>query len=309
MTGLLLSIDYLDRADISVYFDSLLAPIGAWGWVGTSDKAISFSPAVAAGVEVIVRRSTSTSAARHVFSEGAQFTSSTLDENTRQALYAAQEMQEGSGVTDIYNDLNMHGKRVANVGTATTAGDAIPYGQLVADFVQAGMLAADFRSRYMGPFSEDPATNGELPLLVGALYYNTTSAAMRYYNGEAWEGWLDDHEAALNPHPQYVAQTAVTGAAEVSTGTTAQRPATGKKGHFRFNEDLQSFEGFNGTDWGSVGGGARGGVGNPVFYENDSVITKNYTVTAGKNAMSAGPITINDAVTVTIPDGSVWAVI
>ena len=46
-----------------------------------------------------------------------------------------------------------------------------------------------------------------------------------------------------------------------------------------------------------------------VFFENDTTLTSSYTITAGKNAMTAGPITIADGVTVTIPDGSTWTVV
>lgn len=59
----------------------------------------------------------------------------------------------------------------------------------------------------------------------------------------------------------------------------------------------------------SGGMGATGAKGNPVFYENDITVTGDYTITAGKNAMSAGPITINNSVTVTIPTGSTWTVV
>lgn len=45
------------------------------------------------------------------------------------------------------------------------------------------------------------------------------------------------------------------------------------------------------------------------IYENLQRITSNYVVTTGSNAMSAGPITINDGITVTIPDGSVWTIV
>jgi hypothetical protein len=99
-----------------------------------------------------------------------------------------------------------------------------------------------------------------------------------------------------------------TGAVRVTTGTTAERP-TGEVGDFRFNTTLGSFEGFNGSEWGAVGGGARGAGANAVFYENDQTVTGNYTITAGKNAMSAGPITIDAGITVTIPGGSVWTII
>ena len=57
------------------------------------------------------------------------------------------------------------------------------------------------------------------------------------------------------------------------------------------------------------GMGATGGGNDKVFYENETNITTNYTISAGKNAMSAGPITINSGVEVTVPDGSAWTVV
>lgn len=56
-------------------------------------------------------------------------------------------------------------------------------------------------------------------------------------------------------------------------------------------------------------GGATGGGTDRFIYENDQVVTTNYTVTVGKNAMSAGPITINDGVTLTVPNGSTYTVV
>jgi hypothetical protein len=55
--------------------------------------------------------------------------------------------------------------------------------------------------------------------------------------------------------------------------------------------------------------GATGGGTDRVFYENDQIVTTAYTITSGKNAMTAGPITINDGIAVTIPDGSTWTVV
>ena len=53
----------------------------------------------------------------------------------------------------------------------------------------------------------------------------------------------------------------------------------------------------------------RGGGTDKIFYENDNVVTTDYTITSGKNAMTAGPITINSGVTVTIPSGSEWSIV
>lgn len=44
------------------------------------------------------------------------------------------------------------------------------------------------------------------------------------------------------------------------------------------------------------------------IYENNQTIAANYTITSGNSAMSAGPITVNSGVTVTVPSGSRWVV-
>lgn len=49
------------------------------------------------------------------------------------------------------------------------------------------------------------------------------------------------------------------------------------------------------------GSGATGGLGNAIFYENDTVMTSNYTL--GKNASMTGPLSINSGVVLTIPTG------
>ena len=94
----------------------------------------------------------------------------------------------------------------------------------------------------------------------------------------------------------------------VPKGTEAQRGA-GVSGKFRFNTETNNFEGYNGTAWGSIGGGATGGGGDEVFVENDQVVSQDYTIPSGKNAMSTGPVTINSGVTVTISSGSRYVVI
>lgn len=45
------------------------------------------------------------------------------------------------------------------------------------------------------------------------------------------------------------------------------------------------------------------------LYEHAHTISSNYSITAGNNAMSAGPITIANGVSVTIPDGSTWTIV
>ena len=44
------------------------------------------------------------------------------------------------------------------------------------------------------------------------------------------------------------------------------------------------------------------------LYEHAHTIAANYSITSGNNAMTAGPITINSGVSVTIPTGSTWVI-
>lgn len=52
-----------------------------------------------------------------------------------------------------------------------------------------------------------------------------------------------------------------------------------------------------------------GGSPDRIFYENQQTVTANYTLTTNYNAMTAGPLTINSGVTVTVPSGSTWTVV
>ena len=91
-----------------------------------------------------------------------------------------------------------------------------------------------------------------------------------------------------------------TGAITVPVGTTVQEP-TGVTGMLRFNSTTTSFEGYNGTAWGSLGSGGgssvpTGGGTDAVFYNNNNVVTTNYTIPAstvtGTGSISATTLTL-----------------
>ena len=114
-----------------------------------------------------------------------------------------------------------------------------------------------------------------------------------------------------------VSKDSDTGVVYLSRGTTAQRPtlANGIVG-IRYNTDLASSEvgvGTTGaTTWSPVGGGATGGGSDTVFVETSYAVTQNYTITAGKSAITVGDangnVSIADGVTISIPDNSVWVI-
>lgn len=95
----------------------------------------------------------------------------------------------------------------------------------------------------------------------------------------------------------------------IPAGSTAQRPALPRDGDIRYNSTLTTYEGYSNGAWGSIGGGATGGGSDRIFNLNSQVVTVNYTIPTGQNAVTAGPITINNGITVTVPDNSNWVVV
>jgi cobalamin biosynthesis Mg chelatase CobN len=99
-----------------------------------------------------------------------------------------------------------------------------------------------------------------------------------------------------------------TGAVKVPVGTTAQQPSP-VTGMIRFNSTTSLYEGYGTSAWGALGGGATGGGSDQIFNLNGQNVTTSYSIPSGKNASSAGPITIDTGATVTIPTGSVWVIV
>jgi hypothetical protein len=100
-----------------------------------------------------------------------------------------------------------------------------------------------------------------------------------------------------------------TGFMLIPKGTTAERPVSPVNGEIRYNTTTSQFEGYQGGEWGQLGGGATGGGPDEVFVENSRVVTTNYTIPVGKSAESVGPITINSGITVTVSSGERWVVL
>jgi hypothetical protein len=155
----------------------------------------------------------------------------------------------------------------------------------------------------LGAQASDPTldNNGD-PVTAGDWYFNTVSDRSRIYDGAAWDFVAVDTATI-------VSKTSSTGSAGIPSGTTGERDVSPLSGFFRFNSTLGKFEGYNGTSWGSVGGGATGGGADEVFIENNQNITANYTIPSTRNAMTTGPITVDAGVTVTVSSGSRWVVL
>jgi hypothetical protein len=107
--------------------------------------------------------------------------------------------------------------------------------------------------------------------------------------------------------PAVTLAVSATDAILLPSGTTAERP-TGAAGYMRYNSTTGAFEGYT-TAWGSIGGGATGAGGDQVFYQNGQTVNTSYSITAGTNAGSFGPISIAGGATVTVPTGSTWSIV
>jgi hypothetical protein len=118
-----------------------------------------------------------------------------------------------------------------------------------------------------------------------------------------------------------VPRTSATGAAVVPAGTVAQRDGTPLAGYFRFNSDTGKFEGYDGVEWGAVGGGGgffkgeNGSVGDAttgpgdIFRINEQELNTSVTISGTENASCTGPLAVASGVTLTVSAGGTLAVI
>lgn len=124
----------------------------------------------------------------------------------------------------------------------------------------------------------------------GMLRFNTQTSEFEGYNGTAWASVggaaiVNDTSTSSNVFPLFANATSGTAATVyTSNAKLLYKPSTG---------ELQASE----------------MVASNGIFVNSKTVTANYTVPAGSNAMSSGPVTVADGITVTVSDGSVWTVI
>jgi len=152
------------------------------------------------------------------------------------------------------------------------------------------------------------------------------------WDGTAWNVYFDDpniyghsmNHTAAGADPLTLSQSQITGLTAAlnekvsatilnakgdlivaTANDTAARLGVGTDGYVL----TASAAATEGLVWVKATAGATGGGNDQAFYENDITITTSYTITAGKNAMTAGPVTVNTGATVTVPSGSTWTVV
>jgi len=137
-----LSIKYMDKSHIFVYVDDVLVDGSAYSYVWLTDTRIQLVPTVANGSTLKVIRKTLTDEMWHEFSKGARFSTASMDENFEQLLFLAQEYSEGIYVKDFYTDIDLHLKRILNLGDPINDGDAVNLKTLKEYLPNADLLPA-----------------------------------------------------------------------------------------------------------------------------------------------------------------------
>ena len=140
---------------------------------------------------------------------------------------------------------------------------------------------------------------------LGDLSITATATELNYVDGVT-----SDIQTQLD---NKVAKTGTTGSAVLPAGTDAQRDGSPLAGYIRFNTDADTFEGYDGTAWGSIGGaggglfkGENGEVGSSagdIFRINEQTLNTNVTIDAEENASCTGPLTVASGVTLTVTSG------
>lgn len=238
------------------------------------------------------------SAAAALASQIAAAASATTAGNARDAAVIAKD-QAVSSASAASGSATAAATSASNAATSeTNAQTAYEGSQEIWEELEAILLA--------GPVMHVNGRTGDVVLTaadVGLENANNTSDADKPLSTAA--------TAALNSKANLattVTKDSNTGAANLPTGTTAQRPASPLGGMFRFNSDLFRFEGYQGSSWGSLGG-ATGGGSDAAFYLNDNTINNDYTIPSGQNAGTFGPVTIASGKTVTVSSGSTWSIV
>ena len=198
---------------------------------------------------------------------------------------------------------------VANGGTGLTTITAgrILYGAGTSALGNSANLFFDSANNRLGVNTATPAvttelvgtdamlipkgTTGNRPTgVAGYLRFNTTTGEFEGYNGTAWASvggaaLSNDTATTSNVYPLFAAAT--TGTASTIYTSNAKllyKPSTGE---FQSSELV---------------------AGNGLFV-NSATVSADYTIPVGSNAISAGPVTVNSGITVTVSSGSVWTVI
>jgi hypothetical protein len=185
---------------------------------------------------------------------------------------------------------------------------------LIADSGSTSGLA--YTSNYVSTTGATGAANipagtaGQQPAspAAGALRYNSDSTSLEFWNGSGWE------TVASSTSNSFVEKTSTAGAAIIPAGLQTQRPGSPAAGYFRFNDDTDRMEFWDGFAWTTVASSTSGNFVSQTVPVAPATATPNAVIPAGSTpnrqtspAVAAGEFRYNT--TIGAPeyyDGANW---
>lgn len=277
---------YLEESDVRVSLDGA----DTTAFTFASATSIQFNSAPANGAAIKIYRSTNNEDLKKEFYAGSTIRAQDLNSNALQLLYVSQETLNNVTQTAVGSLPD------GSIGSAKLATNAVTTAKINSSAVTAEKIADDsitnikinsaaaIAGTKINPDfgSQDVLTSGNVVLdNQGDVRFREATANGTNYVG--FQGPANITTNVLWTLPS--TDTAVPGYALTSNGAGI-------------------------LSWAAAGGGgATGGGGDAVFYENGQTVNTSYTISSGKNAITAGPITIASGVTVTVPSGSSWVIV
>ena len=207
--------------------------------------------------------------------------------------------------TVFYTPTAPTGLDVTNTGSIWVDSD----NNIVSVWSGSAWISTDAAAAYQSSAPSSP--------VEGQIWVDSNNDLMYVYDGATWvlaappgssyqssapsspmtgQLWVDSDDKVI-----YV----YTGSAWVQVGSTsayqASAPSPATAGQIWMDSDTSETYMYSGSAWVLVNSG-------PIAL-NSNAITQNYTIPAGYNGVSSGPITISDGIIVTIPDGGAWSIV
>lgn len=290
-----ISFDFFEHEEISVFFNSAPQPPEGGVWYWGSEANISFYAPVPVGVEVLIQRKTDASELRHEFSAGSEFKATTLDENFQQVLHIVQEATESNFSKDFFDDINMNGNQIENLGLAVNDNQAVSLGQIKTESQGAVLANAEAKAArdkarewaikptpvegadesaktYAGRAGNSATSAGTFSANADAKALAASQSASASASSATQSQSSASTSTAKASEAGGYAQDAAASAAlaatfdpakfvpqtsptGVATLPTNSEDTPGSTAQIRFNDVKQRVEFWNGTAWSALGGG------------------------------------------------------